>query len=62
MPLVQISMWAGRTAAQKKRIIEEVTKVLCKTLDLKPDTVTVIIYDVEKINWGKEGEPCAETK
>jgi 4-oxalocrotonate tautomerase len=62
MPLVQISMWAGRTEAQKKKIIEEVTKALCRTLDLKPDSVTVIIYDVEKMNWGKEGKPCTEIK
>jgi len=62
MPLVQISMWTGRTQAQKKRVIEEVTKALCKALDLKADSVTVIIYDVEKMNWGKEGKPCTEIK
>lgn len=62
MPLVQISMWAGRTEAQKKKLIAEVTNAFCKAIDCKPENVTIIIYDVEKMNWGKEGKPCTEIK
>ncbi|MBC7090810.1 MAG: 2-hydroxymuconate tautomerase family protein [Nitrososphaeria archaeon] len=61
MPVVQISMWAGRSDEQKKKIIEGVTNVLCDVLGIKPENVTVIIYDVEKKNWGKSGKPSSET-
>ncbi|MGB9727196.1 MAG: tautomerase family protein [Nitrososphaeria archaeon] len=61
LPVVQISMWAGRSDEQKKKIIEGVTNVLCDVLGIKPENVTVIIYDVEKKNWGKSGKPSSET-
>lgn len=60
LPVVQISMWAGRTDEQKKKIIEGVTDVLCEALNIKPENVTVIIYEVEKKNWGKSGKPASE--
>lgn len=53
-------MWAGRSDEQKKKIIEGVTNVLCEVLNIKPENVTVIIYDVEKKNWGKSGKPASE--
>lgn len=61
MPVVQISMWAGRSDEQKKKIIEGVTNVLCDVLGIRPENVTVIIYEVEKKNWGKSGKPASET-
>jgi len=57
MPIVQISMWAGRTEEQKKKMIEGVTKAVCEAIDCKPENVTIILYDVEKKNWGKSGKP-----
>ncbi len=53
-------MWAGRSDEQNKKIIEGVTNVLCEVLNIKPENVTVIIYDVEKKNWGKSGKPASE--
>ena len=61
MPVVQISRWAGRSDEQKKKIIEGVTNVLCDVLGIKPENVTVIIYEIEKKNWGKSGKPASET-
>jgi len=61
LPVVQISMWAGRSDEQKKKIIEGVTNVLCDVLGIRPENVTVIIYEVEKKNWGKSGKPASET-
>jgi 4-oxalocrotonate tautomerase len=60
LPVVQISMWAGRSDEQKKKIIEGVTNVLCDVLGIRPENVTVIIYEVEKKNWGKSGKPASE--
>ena len=56
LPVVQISWWSGRTEEQKKKVIEGVTKVLCDTLNIPPEAVTVIIYDVDKKNWGVGGK------
>jgi 4-oxalocrotonate tautomerase len=60
MPVVQISWWTGRTDEQKKKVIEGITKVIAEALNIKPEAVTVIIYDIEKKNWGVGGRPGTE--
>lgn len=60
MPVVQISWWAGRTEEQKKKVIEEVTKVIAEVLEIRPEAVTILIYDIPKENWGLGGKPSTE--
>ncbi|MGQ9781073.1 MAG: tautomerase family protein [Nitrososphaeria archaeon] len=60
MPVVQISMWTGRTKEQKKKMIAGITRAVCESIGCKPEDVTIIIYDIEKRNWGKQGKPASE--
>ena len=60
MPLVNIRL-AGRdvptTAAQKAALIAGVTQLMQQVLDKRPESVTVIIDEIDPENWGQGGEP-----
>ena len=43
MPLVEISLWPGRTDEAKERMIEEVTEAVVRTSGAPPEAVTVIL-------------------
>jgi 4-oxalocrotonate tautomerase len=59
MPLVEVKLAAGRTQEQKERVIDGITKVLVTTLNVKPEQVWVLLYDIPKPHWGFEGKPLA---
>lgn len=50
MPVIEIKMYPGRTEEQKARLVEELTKAACKTIDCKPEAVTVVISEIPKGN------------
>ncbi len=57
MPYVNIKVTReGVTAEQKARLIEGVTKLLFDVLRKKPQTVFVVIDEVDMDNWGVAGE------
>ncbi|MBO9677521.1 MAG: 4-oxalocrotonate tautomerase family protein [Acidovorax sp.] len=60
MPLVNIRL-ARRdqptTAAQKAQLIAGVTRLMQEVLDKRPESVMVIIDEVDPENWGEGGEP-----
>lgn len=55
MPFAQIYMIEGRTAEQKKAVIEKVTQALIDAVGAPKETVRVWIHDVPKENWGIAG-------
>lgn len=59
MPLINIRL-ASRdiptTSDQKAALIAGVTRLMQEVLDKKPETVTVIIDEVDPDNWGVAGE------
>ncbi len=59
MPLINIRL-ANRdiptTSAQKAALIAGVTRLMQEVLDKKPETVTVIIDEIDPDNWGVGGE------
>lgn len=55
MPFAQIHILEGRTAEQKKAVIEKVTQALVETLDAPVANVRVWIQEVPKENWGIAG-------
>ena len=60
MPLVEISMLAGRDVHMKEDIIREVTDAVVRTSGAPPDAVTVIIRDVPRTDWGRGGVPYSK--
>lgn len=59
MPVVQVEMWEGRTAEQKERLIKAITKAF-EEIGVKPESLTIIIHDVPKINWGSRGQQASK--
>jgi 4-oxalocrotonate tautomerase len=55
MPFAQIYMLEGRSAEQKKAVIEKVTAALMAAVGVKQESVRVCILDVPKENWGIAG-------
>jgi 4-oxalocrotonate tautomerase len=62
MPLVEITLWPGRSAEVKENIIREVTDALCRSCGAPPEAVEIIIRDVPKTDWGRGGQPYSKTK
>ena len=54
LPVVQVSLWAGISEENKKKVVEGITSVL-EELGIPKEAVTVIIYEVPKTNWATGG-------
>ena len=57
MPIVIIHMMEGRDDAKKARAIAAVTKALVESLEVKQETVRVILQEVPPAHWGIAGKP-----
>jgi 4-oxalocrotonate tautomerase family enzyme len=53
-------MWSGRTEKQKTEIIKGITETFVSQ-GVSASAVTVIIFDVDKSNWGHSGVPASST-
>jgi 4-oxalocrotonate tautomerase len=60
MPIVQISMIAGRTPEKKEQLIKKVTDTIVEVLQIPTDRVHIIINDVPKENIGDGGVPLSK--
>ncbi len=61
MPLVEISLWPGRSDDVKERMIAEVTDAVVRSCGAPPESVTVILREVPKTNWARAGKPFSKT-
>ena len=56
MPYVNVRITKdGVTAAQKKQIVEEITRTLVNVLGKKPEHTHIVIDEIEPENWGYAG-------
>lgn len=55
MPFAQIYLIEGRSAEQKRAVIEKVTAALVEALGAPKENVRVWIHDMPKENWGIGG-------
>ena len=63
MPYVNIRITDdGVTAEQKRQVIREVTEVLVRVLNKRPDGTFVVIDEVPTDNWGHYGESVTEIR
>ena len=59
MPVVIVEMWEGRTIEQKKQLVEGITSSFAK-IGTRPETVSIILNDIPKHNWGTGGKLASE--
>ncbi|MBI2370309.1 MAG: 4-oxalocrotonate tautomerase [Deltaproteobacteria bacterium] len=59
MPIVRIELLEGRTAEQKETLIHNITKTVCDTLEVTPERVRVLLFEVPPSHWGVAGTPMS---
>ncbi len=62
MPTYHIEMLEGRTLAQKKKLVEEITRVTVEVLGSKAESVDILITDVKRENWATGGKLWSEPR
>ena len=60
MPTYHIEMLEGRTLEQKKKLVEEITRVSVEVLGGTPQMVDILIVDVKRENWATGGKLWTE--
>jgi 4-oxalocrotonate tautomerase len=61
MPVVIVEIWDGRTADQKKTLVEGITDTFGK-IGIPAEAVHIVIHDNPKNNWGTGGKLASENK
>ncbi len=59
MPVVQVSVWAGMSEENKKKMVEGITKAI-EELGIPREAVYIIIYEVPKTDWASGGKLHSE--
>ncbi len=62
MPIIQISVVAGRPQEKITTMIHEVTETVARTLEAPVDTIKVLVTEVAPTHWGSGGETIAEKR
>jgi 4-oxalocrotonate tautomerase len=62
MPVIQITMSAGRSVEQKRELVRTLTSEAARILNTKEESVRVLIYEVTGDNWGNGGILGADMK
>jgi 4-oxalocrotonate tautomerase len=60
VPFVQVSIWAGMSAENKKKVVEGITKVL-ETTGIPSQAIHVAILEIPQQNWATGGKLHSET-
>jgi len=60
MPIIRVEMFEGRTADQKRELVEVLTRESCRILGCTPQDVHVVIDNRAKENWGIAGKLASE--
>ena len=62
MPTYHVEMLEGRTLAQKKKLVEEITRVSVEVLGGSPESVDILIVDVKREIWATGGRLWTEPR
>lgn len=56
MPIIQVSMFEGRTIDQKRKLVAEMTDAVVKSIGVKPEDVRIVIQDMAKHDYSIAGK------
>ena len=62
MPIVTINLIEGRSVEKKRALVKEVTDAICKTVDVTPDHVRIILQDMERHDYAVAGKLNCDKK
>lgn len=56
MPILRVSMWAGRTKEQKADLAKALTDTMVEVGSIPPEAVIIQFEDLPKENWATGGK------
>ncbi|MGI6576078.1 MAG: 2-hydroxymuconate tautomerase [bacterium] len=56
MPIVQIELLEGRNLDQRRLLAEKVTNAICESLDVKPESVRIIMREMKRDSFARSGK------
>ena len=62
MPIIRVEMFKGRTKDQKRNLVKELTEAFNRTCGDNHQGIDVMLFDIEKENWGSGGVLFSEKK
>ena len=62
MPTYHVEMIEGRTLEQKKKLVQEITRISVEVLGGSAGSVDVIITDIKAENWATGGKFWSEPR
>jgi len=62
MPLLQVSLFEGRTTEQKREFVTAVTADAVRILKCAPEAVDIIFIDTKKSDWAEGGTLVCDRK
>jgi 4-oxalocrotonate tautomerase len=60
MPVVTVDWWSGFGAEERRELSRRLTASVVAVTGCRPDSVTVIIRDVERDHWARGGVLASE--
>jgi 4-oxalocrotonate tautomerase len=60
MPVIEVHLRAGRSAEDKRQLIEAITEVVTRVLGSKRERVVVLLEEVDPQSWGQGGTVLAD--
>jgi len=60
MPIIQVHLLEGRSKNLKKELIRGLTDTTCATLGVAPESVRVILQEMDPGHFGIAGKPFSE--
>jgi len=60
LPFVTVYLLPGRTADQKKKASEEISKAMVKTLNTKSEDISIVFVEVAPQNWSEKGQMLSD--
>jgi len=62
MPIVRVSMWTGRTHAQKQELARAITEAVCAIAETTPEATIVVFEDIDQSNWAQGGALASDER
>ena len=62
MPMIRVEMSRGRTADQKRAVLEAITAAMQEHCGCTPESVHVVFFDVDNSDWGVGGRFLSDPK
>lgn len=62
MPTINVQLFEGRSAEQKRAFVKALTEVTCQALDATAESVDIIIHELKRENWETAGKLWSETE